>query len=207
MRTSVSSSAGRSSRKARRTASASPNSRTASAASRKAAASTKRTPRSSSTTQISSAMRLLQRQIQREHGFAGATGTAQLATMFMGDLARQGQAQPGAVGATGNQRLEQGIAQRGRYARTVVDHVHPQRHANHALAQAHAVFDARAQGERLRASLQRVARQVQQHLMQTIRIAQQIRHAGVVVLAQALAAATDKMLKEVREAKRRAWLA
>ena len=45
------------------------------------------------------------------------------------------------------------------------------------------MFDAGAQGERAGAGFQRVARQVEQQLVQAIGIAEQVRHAGVVVVA------------------------
>jgi hypothetical protein len=46
------------------------------------------------------------------------------------------------------------------------------------------MFDARAERERSRARLERVAREVEQHLLKPVRIAMQIRHAGVVVVTQ-----------------------
>ena len=60
--------------------------------------------------------------------------------MLVRDFARQCQAEASAVGAAGYQRLEQRVAQGHRYAGAIVDHVHPQHHAQHPFAQAQAVL-------------------------------------------------------------------
>ncbi|MEW5317921.1 MAG: hypothetical protein WDW38_009180 [Sanguina aurantia] len=112
------------------------------------------------------------------------TVVSAIAAMLARNFARQRQAESGAIGATGHQRQEQRVAQRRRHARAVIGYVDAQRHAQHAVAPTHAVFHARAQTQRLRTGLLRVAREIEQDLLQASRVAQHIRHARVVIVAQ-----------------------
>src|SRR6187402_2804010 len=182
MRTSVTSRPGRPSARAARTASPALNSRTVCPASRRASASTKRTPRSSSAIQIS-VMVPLHRKVQGEHRFTGATGKAQVTTVFERDLPRQRQAEARAIRAARDQRLEKRIAKLVGHTRAIVDHIDAESGTHGALAQTRTVLDSRAQGDRRRAGFAGVAGEIEEYLEKPIRVADAVRQAGIVVVA------------------------
>ncbi|MNU99632.1 hypothetical protein D3C71_897740 [compost metagenome] len=101
--------------------------------------------------------------------------------MLARDLLGQRQAQPGALGAAADQRQEQMLGQVFGHATAVIGDFQPQRQRVQLIGDAHAVLNARAQGDGARTGLDRIADQVPHRLGEPVRIAIELGNAGVVI--------------------------